>query len=589
MPDTAPAGAGSTTAGAVRRRSGRGASIAIAGVLVLLLILGGGTAAAAFIPLYSATAQKSLGEMLPATTVFYVSADLNPSGATKDNLNRIEKAFTGQPGWSKTSVVSQYNQGSQRHTSSASCYRDTQRQVTARLSDLGHESALALTDTKGINLSGVNGANAAGSATSQLNAFKQNLVVVAPINAKRTLFQVLTGSGLSFSLPQKTSVYNGTTIYAETLTSCGQASGGAAQTVYAASIKNCVLLGLVPQALYAIIDTASGRRPNLASTTSYQQLMAKLPGDHLGSYYLNGKSLSDIGVFSALKNLPNSAQVPSSAYASVQKPTAAALSVDQHGFIFTAAALNSGAGNAQSAGALAASLPSDIEALFSIQGLKQNIDQGVKQLEQSGLLNTQLMKEVNPFLTDLTTDLSGEADVVVFHPTTQISQSNPASIPLALLWQVGDETSATNHLNDLATRLGVASQLKTGTASDGTTYHVYKGSIGYAVRKGWAIVALDIGKTIDALSSKPAQSLATVSSYQRAIPAGSTPSTTWYFDITGLRTSLEASLLPTQSPQQQANYNTNFKPFIAPIQTIAGSVGTTAAVGYSTIIVDIGP
>src|SRR5579859_15328 len=201
-------------------------------IVAILLILGAGTAVAFTVPVFTANATNSVAQMLPAGTVFYVSADLNPTGAKLANLERIRHAFTDQPGWAN--ITKLYNSSTQQQSSQSACFRQTQNQVSANLSDLGHDTALAMTSE--IHLKG---------GLDTMTALKRNLVVVAPLHVQRTLIQAL--SGLSIALPQHAADYHGTAIYAETFRSCGHATGNTAQTVYAALVKNYVLLGMAPQ------------------------------------------------------------------------------------------------------------------------------------------------------------------------------------------------------------------------------------------------------------------------------------------------------------------------------------------------------
>ena len=576
----APAGAGPATPDVALKRSRR-LAIIIPGVVVLLLLIGG--AAAAFtVPAFAVNADKSLGDMLPATTVFYVSANLNPSGPTKNNLDRIERVYTSQPAWNN--VASAYKSGTQNNSSSSSqCYRQTTGQISDHLGDLGQDTALVMTDTRGINVSN-------GSSSQTVDAFKRNFAVLAPLHAKRTLVQAL--SGFDISLAHKEGNYSGTDIYKETFQACGQADAGTANTVYAAMVKHWVVLGLVPQAIYPIVDTANGQRATLASTGPYRALMTKLASDHLGSYYLNGKSLSKMGVLDAIKSNASASRLPSSTFTRTETQSAGALSVDSHGFNLTFATYDrSGAAyTGQAAGAVTSLVPSDALALLSVQGLSKNIVSAVKQYEQTGLVNASVKKTLNPVLTDLTTDLSGEADLVLFRPTKTMSPNDPSSIPLALMWQENNDISAQQHLNDAVSRLGLSAQLKSGTAPDGTTFRATTQGIGYAIRKGWTIVGLSIPGTLSTLASKPAQSVANIDAYQRGIPRNVVPASTYYFDGQRLRKALEDALLPTQSQAVQSQYHSYVVPFIAPIQHISGSTGTTkdGKFNVSTLILDIG-
>jgi hypothetical protein len=158
------------------------------------------------------------------------------------------------------------------------------------------------------------------------------------------------------------------------------------------------------------------------------------------------------------------------------------------------------------------------------------------------------------------------------------------------MWQDNNDISAQQHLNDAFSRLGLRAQLRSGAAPDGTTFRATTQGVGYAIRNGWTIVSLSIPGTLSTLASRPAQSVATIDAYRRGIPRNVIPASTFYFDGQGLRKALEDALLPTQSQAVQSQYRSYIVPFLAPIQRISGSAGTTknGKFNISTILVDIG-
>jgi hypothetical protein len=545
-------------------------------VAALVVVVAGGATAAAVVPVYAISAQRSLGAMLPATTALYVAVDLNPSGATRTDLGRIERAFTSQRGWSKDPIVSQLKRAARKDTFSGGCRR-TEHQAAAQLDELGHNTALALTSTAGLNLAHSNGTAPA------LRAFKRDFVVLAPIHVQRTLFQALTeGSGLLFAHPIRKSVYHGTTIYAERLKGCHRAGYGAAPTIYAADVQNWVILGLAPTALHPIINTVNGKRAALDTVVAYKTLMARLPAHRLASYYLSGKTVRRLGLLNVVRGFRASSMVPASMSSGLNKSSAGALSVNRHGFLFTALELNS-AGYTRRAGILASSLPADAEAYLSLQGVKRLIQAETRQLAHSGMPGAGKIKS---YTRDITSQMAGEVDVVLFPLSGRVTARSVSRIHLALMWQVKSRTHALRGLAKLA-RAAHLRGLRTAKAPDGTRYH-HVGKYGYAVRHGWAIASPNILRVIDLLSGKSHLSLANRVGYRSAIPLHAVPSSVWYLNLVRVRRSLEAAYLPTVQRSVRRTYRTEYKPLVAPLLTLSGSAGRVGSTAYIRLVLDIG-
>lgn len=549
----------------------------IAGVIILLIA---GAAVAFALPLVSVTPDRTIAQMLPASTALYISADLNPSGATKSNLDAIEHDFTDQPGWAQ--IAKTFNSTMHGTQQRDACYNQTQGQVQGHLGDLGHASAFALIDTTGLS------ASAPGNAAT---AAKRDFVFLASLDVHMTLVQAL--GGFHLTLQQTSTEYHGTTIYQESFPACGQMSSSVPKTVYAALVDGYVVLGLLPDPIERIVDTAAGTVPSLTTVQSYTTLMAQLPADQLGGYYLDGSALKNLGLLNVLHQGIKNVRISSSSTQGVQKPSAAALTVETDGFRLSAAGYSpSGAPKPQTpAGQLAAQLPSDTLALVSLQNVASVASKLETEFKQAHVLTGSTAPSVNAILADITADLSGEADAVLLHPAGTMSftgTNGKVVVPVSLLWQVKDDASAMTHLHDLAVRAKIAGQLTQATAPDGTTYFVTKDGYGYAVRKGWAIASLAIAQQIGALSSTP--TLASNPAYRKTTLSNATTSALWYVDLHNLRLQLEAALLPrvagTSSDQQYKQY---VKPFLAPLQSFSASAGITTdgKLGVSTMFLGI--
>lgn len=557
------------------RRHGLTRSLPLLVVAAAVLVLLAGTAAAFAFPVISVTPEKTVAEMLPATTVAYLSADLNPAGAVKRNLNRIERDFTSEPGWSR--IAATLNSTTKGSAAANRCFRQTQGNVTDHLKDLGHRSAFAVIAAPGRTLS------------TGLENLQHDMVFLASLDVHMTLVQAL--GGFSLSLQQRTSSYRGTTIYQESFPSCGAVSTSAPTRVYAALFKGYVVLGLRPDPIERIIDTGSGRVPALASVRAYGALMTQLPVSQLGGYYLNAKALKDAGVLGALRTLPG-ASLPPSTYNQALKPTAGALTVGPDGFRLVAAAYApSGAPHHRNpAGLLAAQLPSGTLAFLSIQDAASTADAALRQLTTDPALS-RVAHSSTPLVRDITADLSGEADLVLLPPRGAMNLTTAgrgAGIPLSLVWQVRDGRRAAQHLDDLTRRLGLSGQFTPGRTADGTTYQVNRDGYGYAIRQGWAVASLAIRRTIDSLS--PAGSLASSPAYRTANAPGITPSSVWYVNLRGLRRRLEASILPAVGSSTRLQYEQYARPVVNPLRSLTGSAGISrdGRFGISTIFLGIG-
>lgn len=551
-------------------RTGPAIALAALATVVALAVV------AVTVPVYAVSAEKPLGEMLPATTVFYVAADLHTTGSTRADLDRISSAFTSQPGWSKTSGASEFKHGTKQRSAPGKCFRDTEKRASGLLSMLGGPSALALTGT--IRFSASTVGPVLGSFSREVHGVKQALVILAPIHLQRTLFQVLTGWRFSLGLPHTQSTYRGTTIYVERFRACSKASRGAVGRVYAADFKNWILLALAPAALHPVIDTGNGKRPSLDSVPGYRRLMSNLPRNQLGNYYISGTALKRLGLTRAFGAAPGVPGVSVRAYAGKQKPSAGALAVDGQGFSLTALTLHVGAKSARSAGVLAASLPANVEALLSAQGLKQAIGKTLAELSPAGPYD---VRRAQSYVHDITADMSGETDLVMLNPRAGLDPRNPSSIPLSLLWQVRNERHAhvaLNHLSHLAPR----DERSTGRTSDGTVYHRVS-TLGYTVRQGWAIVSLNIPQVIKVLAHRPQSTLAKSSSYQPSVPNNARASSVWYLDLHDIRRSIESAFHSKANHAEWTTYVGRYRLMVAPLKSISGSAGTEDGLGYARV------
>jgi hypothetical protein len=534
-------------------------------------LLGAGTAAAFTLPVISINADRPLAQMLPAGTVFFVSADLNPVGQTKKNLDRAVHAFTDQPGWS--GIVKEFQGGTHSTRSTGSCYDKASNQAFQHLSWLGHETAIALVSTSGLNQSG----------TTASDALQRDALLLAPLHVQQTLAQAL--SGFHLTLPPSGTSYGGTTIYREPFTSCGQASAGTASEVYAALDKGYVLLALKPEAIERVIDTANGKGQKLATSASYKQLIGKLPANRLATYYVDGSAFSKTKFAKSLKGAGSSPLPMASPVSVGTQPAAGALTVEGGGFRFTTVAKNAGAKTeATPGGSLAAQLPNDVLAYVSARNLAKRVKSSVSTYEKSGLLSGSSKDYADALVTEVTDLMTGEVDLVFYRPTKTLNFSSGSSdfyVPAALMWQVSDENQARTGLDTFALTQLESTDFTAGM-SGGTSYEAATSGYGYAVRKGWAIASLSIADTLSRLDAGTSSPLSGSQNFQTAFGATGTPlattasaaSSVYYLDLAGTRAEVEKALLPSLPSANRDQYQKDAQPILTPLTILSGSTSS---------------
>jgi hypothetical protein len=541
-------------------------AIAVVAAIVVLL-LGAGTAAAFTVPVISINADRPLAQMLPAGTVFFVSADLNPAGQTKTNLDRAVHAFTDQPGW--RDVVKAFQSGTHSTPSTGSCYDKASNQALQHLTWLGHETAIALVSTSGLN--------ATGSTAS--DALQRDALLLAPLHVQQTLAQAL--SGFHLTLPPSGTSYGGTTIYREPFISCGQVSGGTAADVYAALEKGYVLLALKPDAIERVIDTANGKNQKLSTSATYNKLTNKLPANRLATYYVDGSAFAKTKFARSLQVM-SSSSVPLSAGA---QPAAGALTVESGGFRFTTVAKNTGSKTVSApAGTLAAQLPNDVLGYFSVRDLAKQVKSSVSTYEKSGLLSGSSKDYADVLVTEVTDFMTSEVDFVFYRPDKTLNLSSGSSdfyVPAAAMWQVSNQNQARVGLDTFVLTELTSTDFTSGM-SGGTSYEAATSGYGYAVRKGWAIASLSIADMLSRLNTGTQSPLSSSQTFQTAfgVPGGplattaSAASSVFYLNLADTRAEVEKALLPSLPSATRQQYQQDVQPILAPLTVLSGSTSS---------------
>lgn len=546
-----------------------------------VIFLGATGAAASALPVLPLKPDKSVAAMLPASTAAYISADLNPTGATRANLQRLQQAFTSQPGW--RNVQRQYNGQTSGKSSQSTCYRDVTGGVQQQLSVLGHDTTIALIGTKGLNLSNTLG------ASDPTPAFKRQAVLLAPLNVRVPLVERLLGIGLS--MPQHSTTYRGVTIYKQRFPSCGQVTKGSPDTYYAAFLKGYVVGGLLPDPIERIIDTDADHAATLATDAQYQSLMSRLPAGSIGSYYVNGPAVQHTGLANAAGSTGGFGSISGSAVSAATKSSAGALVVEPDGVKLTFAGYTgTQTSTLPAAGQAASILPPDVLAEISLGNAPALLKTWVRQAEASGIWDTATRSEIDTALSDVTSPMKGEADLVLFRSPKGTRLTSAFTLPLTLMWPVSDDASALQGLDHAAKALHQRKTFRTATLPDGTVARLERGmQAGYAVRHGWAIASLQVRPAIDSLSRVSGQTLAETAGYKSALPAGGTATSVWYVNTDALRRDLESSILPTEPRAMVTTYKNDALPILAPFRSISGSASQSAnqPLAVSTIKVRI--
>jgi hypothetical protein len=555
-----------------------------------ILVVGVAGAAALLLPLVPLSPDKSVADMLPASTAGYIAADLNPSATTRANLQSLEQAFTRQPSWSN--VQRRYDSQTTGQPGRSGCYRNVTGGAAQQLKDLGHDTTLALIGTTGINLSSTT------TASDSQDALKRQVVLLAPLSVNVPLVQRLVGT--HFSLPQKATTYRGVAIYQQTVQPCQSVSSSFPDHFYAALYKGYIVGGLTPDPIERIIDTDLDHGAILGSDKQYQALMNQLPSNRLGSYYISDTALQNVGVTDAARSTGAGGIVADSSLNPVLRSSAGTVDLEPDGVKVTLATFNGGGVSTSStpAGEAASILPGDVLGELSVQGVPDLVRKAVSQYENASTvqLSSHARSQLDQVVSDVTDGMKGEADLVLFRSpeSMKFNSRSDYNFPLALMWPVTDDSAARQHLDDAVDTLGLSSDFSTSSALDGTEYRLATNTQGgYAVRNGWAILSLGVAPAIDSLSHVSNQTLATQPGYASAMPPKGNASSVWYVNTNDLRQDVEAAILPTQSAESVSNYNNNALPVLAPFRSIAGSTSQskdgTAAVSTFKIRITASP
>jgi hypothetical protein len=248
---------------------------------VLGFVLVTGVTAALTLPAVAITAQVGLTSMLPADTAAYVTADLNPTQSTLDQLTALGSNVSHRAQWfDLVKPLAGLSAGRNQN-----CLRATANKAAGSMPNLGHDTALVLLPARARKH-----LRRRRDGLGLTDAFAGNVAIVAPLDVHMTLPDAL--GGVSFSYPKHHFKFFGTTVYREAVLACDRAHGQIPAAYYAAISKGYIILGLRAGTVEEIIRTGQGHRKSLDSIAAARAAVAGLPSGQLGTFYINSAELN---------------------------------------------------------------------------------------------------------------------------------------------------------------------------------------------------------------------------------------------------------------------------------------------------------
>lgn len=260
-------------------------------ITVILLVLGTSVTAMFTVTAVAITPQKHLEQILPASTVMFVTMDLDPSQSTRDRLSHLQSSGWGgvlRPGLRALLDGKRTN----------ACLRQTVSKARV-VPQLGHDTALVVLAPSYRTAERLR-AGAAGR--SLLLTVLRNTVLILPLDIHLTLPEAVAGrSGLlSGAL---TAVHRGVRIYRQPVAAC-QEQSRLPERYYQADFEGYVLVALRLAPIETVIDTGRGARESLSSNRMVNGTLARRASGALGRYYINmNRSRQRIPGFSKLLGL----------------------------------------------------------------------------------------------------------------------------------------------------------------------------------------------------------------------------------------------------------------------------------------------
>ncbi|HZT95223.1 MAG TPA: DUF3352 domain-containing protein [Chloroflexota bacterium] len=533
-------------------------AVVLTGVAIIVaFVLVTGVTAALTVPAVALSAQVSLAQMLPRTTVAYVAVDLNPTGTARGDLTAIGRAFSRQRGWDRISDLFSPQTSPRRH---GSCLGDTVSAAGDRLAYLGHESALAV-------LPG--GPNRTGHKRRTVDrVVANNLVLVAPLDVRMTLVDAV--SGFSFSVPKQATRYRQVRVYREVVPMCDRRGGVVPSSYYVAIQKGYVVVALSQRPIERVIDASLSRAGSLAQSQEYRRLTSQLPSTGIAEYYIDGPALG--GRHGFLARLRSVLPIPAMVLGKVRHAgTIAGVATEQPSQLqLTSARLLTSHDRLPRAdpGELLRALPKGTPFFLASRSMQGELAQSV----QSHLLPLRIKPRE---LRLLTRSVYGEVDV--FEPTRRSSVAQSPSdssrdTPISLLWDIRSGDPRTIRIVRLAAE-EIAGRKELTSGLDGTIrYGVDAQGGGYAVGSHWALISSDVFRGIDLMQTSPSSAPPAINQLPRPGAVSTSPlSLMWELHVRTARTLISTAVRRLVGEKGRPLFP-DLPVVLAPVSTISGSV-----------------
>ena len=543
---------------------------------LLAVLVGGGAVGARMLTLTVVSAHGPMADLLPASTVLYASADLQPDGAQGTNLQALTAAFTDQPGFAKIRRL--ITDATNAKPGRPGC----RTQVPFSWDDIMHSwidgrMAVAVTDPAAL-----------GTTANNTQAARDGVVGIVGLRVRLTLGDVF--SHFRLGTAAQSSSYNGVTIYSlRSDSACGPSLPTAsAVTGYATLLNGYAVVGASPASVEREIDVYQGKLPKLSGSVGFKRLGAAIPADGLAFVYLDTPTLvrSIPGGSPYLSGLPASLRGMSTdpRYADARGalgPSGLALTAKPTGFDLQAVQLSNVPlpSLAYTTPNLAArALPDASIFYLSLDNLKALYDSATGQMRKSGLLDAHSLQQTNTQVGDAMGLLDGEYAFALLptdmNAASHLSGSDTTGLPLVAMIDVGAHTDASQAIRRTLAGFDSGASpfgLVPGTSPRGAPIYAAPAGYGYALIKNWLVISSSIKAATASMEGtlyggKP--SLAGGSTYGLLHDViGGTQTEVMLLDLGGLRASMEA-LLPRGSAATRDQYET-IRPLLVPIRALA--------------------
>ena len=573
-----------------RRRPGSRAALIIAALLAVLV--GGGVVGARMLTLTVVSARGPMADLLPASTVLYASANLQPDGAQGTNLQALTAAFTDRPGFARIRKL--ITDGIAAKPGQPGCHA----QAPFSWDDMRHSwingrMAVAVTDPAAL-----------GATGSNTQAARDSIVGIIGLRVTLTLGDVF--SHFRLGTAAQSSSYNGVTIYSiRSDSTCGPSlPTTSGVTGYATLLNGYAVIGASPASVEREIDVYQGKLPKLSESAGFKRLGAAIPADGLAFAYLDTPTLvrSIPGGSPYLSTLPASLRGMSTdpRYADARGalgPSGLALTAKPTGFDLQAVQLSnvplpSLAYTTPNAAARA--LPDGTIFYLSLDNLKALYDSATGQLRKSGLLDARSLQQTNTQVGDALGLLDGEYAFALLptdmNAASHLSGSDTTGLPLVAMIDLGARTDA-----PLAIRRTLAGfdsgpspfGLVPSHSPRGAAIYAASAGYGYALIKNWLVISPSIKAVTASMEGtlyggKPSLAGGSIYGLLHDVIGGK-QTEVMLLDLGSLRTGMEA-LLPRGSATIRDRYET-IRPLLVPIRALA--LSATAEDGGKTERADL--